>query len=157
MCSSVHVWFHLSGGWKCAMVGVPWRGSVSACLAWGDLFVNTCLRKCRKGWAFWDTVAHLWWHNRKCLNLITANLCTKILDFRRFDSSIILNFEGWNSQDRRAFPGKVKSRNLSREYLGREIGRTGFALFDTLGRQSGRPAAPTPIIIIIIIIIINNQ
>ena len=31
---------HLSGGWKCAIVGVPWWGSVSACLAWGDLFVN---------------------------------------------------------------------------------------------------------------------
>ena len=27
-----------SGGWKCAVVGVPWRGSVSACLAGGDLF-----------------------------------------------------------------------------------------------------------------------
>ena len=25
-----------SGGWKCAIVGVPWRGSVSACLAWGE-------------------------------------------------------------------------------------------------------------------------
>ena len=22
---------------------------------------KTCLSKCRKGWAFWDTVAHLWW------------------------------------------------------------------------------------------------
>ena len=30
----------LSGGWECAIVGVPWRGSVSACLAWGDLFVK---------------------------------------------------------------------------------------------------------------------
>ena len=25
-----------SGGWRCAFVGVPWRGSVSACLALGD-------------------------------------------------------------------------------------------------------------------------
>ena len=25
------------------IVGVPWRGSVSACLAWGDLFVNNML------------------------------------------------------------------------------------------------------------------
>ena len=29
-----------SGGWKCAVVGVPWRGPVSACLALGDLLVN---------------------------------------------------------------------------------------------------------------------
>ena len=28
----------LSGGWKCAVVGVPWRGSVSVCLARGELF-----------------------------------------------------------------------------------------------------------------------
>ena len=26
-----------SGGWKCALVGVPWQGSVSARLAWGDV------------------------------------------------------------------------------------------------------------------------
>ena len=32
--------FLTSGGWKCAIVGVPWQGSVSASLAWGDLFVN---------------------------------------------------------------------------------------------------------------------
>ena len=32
-----------SGGWKCALVGVPWQGSVSACLAWGDMSVkNMC-------------------------------------------------------------------------------------------------------------------
>ena len=31
----------LSSGWKCAIVGVPWRGSVSAFLAWGDLFVKS--------------------------------------------------------------------------------------------------------------------
>ena len=24
----------------CALAGVPWRGSVSACLAWGDVFVE---------------------------------------------------------------------------------------------------------------------
>ena len=28
---------HVSGGCRCALVGVPWRGSVSARLAWGDL------------------------------------------------------------------------------------------------------------------------
>ena len=37
-----------SGGWKCALVGVPWRGSVSACLAWGDLFVNNVFMKVLK-------------------------------------------------------------------------------------------------------------
>ena len=30
----------ISGGWKCAIVGVPGRGSVSAGLAWGDLLVE---------------------------------------------------------------------------------------------------------------------
>ena len=29
-----------SGGWKFDIVGVPWRGSVSACVAWGDVFVK---------------------------------------------------------------------------------------------------------------------
>ena len=56
-----------SGGWKCAKVGVPWRGSVSACLAWGDLFVKTWVYKCCQGWAFWDTMEHLWWHTNNCL------------------------------------------------------------------------------------------
>ena len=28
---------YIWGGRKCAIVGVPWRGSVSACLAWGDM------------------------------------------------------------------------------------------------------------------------
>ena len=35
-----HHMFHISGDWKCAIAGVPWRGSVSACLAWGDVFVK---------------------------------------------------------------------------------------------------------------------
>ena len=30
-----------SGGWKRAIVGVPWRGSVSACLARGDSLVKS--------------------------------------------------------------------------------------------------------------------
>ena len=42
-----------SGGWKCAIVGVTWRGSVSACLAWSVCFCifwsKTCSNKCRKG------------------------------------------------------------------------------------------------------------
>ena len=36
---------HESGGWKCALVGVPWRGSASA---WRDLFVNDMFTKVLK-------------------------------------------------------------------------------------------------------------
>ena len=53
----------------------------------------------------------------------TANLRTKIMDFTGgFDSSIILNFKGWNSKAHRDFPGKFESINLSRDNLSREIG-----------------------------------
>ena len=46
----------------------------------------------------------------------TANLCTKILDFRGFDSRIInLKCKGWNSHVHRGFPGKLESTNLSRD------------------------------------------
>ena len=34
--------------WRCAIVGVPWRGSVSAGLAWGDLFVNNMFKQVLK-------------------------------------------------------------------------------------------------------------
>ena len=34
-----------SDGRKRAIVGVPWRGSVSACLAWGDLLVKNIVYK----------------------------------------------------------------------------------------------------------------
>ena len=38
-----------SGGWKCAIVGMPCRGSVSACLvAWGDLLVGNMLKQMLK-------------------------------------------------------------------------------------------------------------
>ena len=36
---------YVSGGWKCAIVGVPWRGAISACWTWGDLFVNNMFIK----------------------------------------------------------------------------------------------------------------
>ena len=36
----------------------------------------------------------------------TANLRTKILDFRGFDSNIILILNGWNSQAHREIPGE---------------------------------------------------
>ena len=69
----------------------------------------------------------------------TANLCTKIVDFRGYDSSIILilrggilmslmsimNFlESFESSNLSKFPGKFELSNLSRDHLSREIGRT---------------------------------
>ena len=30
------------------MVGVPWQGSASACLAWGDLFVSSMFKQVLK-------------------------------------------------------------------------------------------------------------
>ena len=58
-----------------------------------------------------------------CTSCATAaNLLTKILDFRGFDSSIIL-IKGWNSDVHRGFPGKLESSNLSRDNISREIGR----------------------------------
>ena len=55
----------------------------------------------------------------------TANLPTKILDLRGFDSSIInVILKVWNSHVHRAFPGNVESTTLSRDNLSREIGRS---------------------------------
>ena len=51
------------------------------------------------------------------------SLYTTILDFRGFDSNIILSLRGGNSQAHREFPGNLESTNLSREILSREIGR----------------------------------
>ena len=47
----------------------------------------------------------------------TANLLTKILDFRGFDSGRILS-----SQAHREFPGKFESSNLRRDNLSRRLG-----------------------------------
>ena len=53
----------------------------------------------------------------------TANLRTKILDFRGFDSSrIIINFKGWSSHDQREILRSFESTNHSRDNLSREIG-----------------------------------
>ena len=57
-----------------------------------------------------------------------ANLPTNIMDFKGFDSSIILIFKGWNSQAQREFPGKFESSNLSRDSVRRENGRKGSRL-----------------------------
>ena len=43
MCT--HISAHVSGGRKCPLVGVPWRGSVSARLAWGDVVSFKMLSK----------------------------------------------------------------------------------------------------------------
>ena len=41
-----------SRGRKCAIVGVPWWGSVSACLAWGDLLLNDMFKRVLKRLSF---------------------------------------------------------------------------------------------------------
>ena len=54
----------------------------------------------------------------------TPNLPTSIVDFRGFDSSIVLICsKGWNSHVHRGFPGKLGSGNVSRDTFSREIGR----------------------------------
>ena len=53
----------------------------------------------------------------------TANLRTKILDPRGFDSSIIVKFRAGILMSIGNFPGKFESTNLSRDTLSREIGR----------------------------------
>ena len=60
----------------------------------------------------------------RALRVRTANLRAKIPDFRGFDSSIILMLRGGSIMSIWNFPGKVESRNLSRDSLSREIGRT---------------------------------
>ena len=53
----------------------------------------------------------------------TANLLTKIQDFRGFDSSIIVDIEGLDSHVHWEIPTKFESTNLSRDDLSRETGR----------------------------------
>ena len=53
----------------------------------------------------------------------TATLRPKILHFRGFDSSITLSIlRGESSHVHRDFPGNLRSTNLSRDDLSREIG-----------------------------------
>ena len=55
----------------------------------------------------------------------TANLpMINIMDFRGFDSSIILNLNGWNYQAHSEYHGKFESSNLSRDNDSRVIGRS---------------------------------
>ena len=53
---------------------------------------------------------------------LTANLRTKILDFRGLDTSIILIMMGGNLHVHRGCPGKSESTNLIRDNLSRNIG-----------------------------------
>ena len=48
-------------------------------------------------------------------NRITANLRTKTLDFRGFDSGVILIVKGWNFHAHWEFPRNYESTNLSRD------------------------------------------
>ena len=72
----------------------------------------------------------------------TPNLRTKIIDFRGFDSSIVLiwRFQGWNSQAHSGFPGKFESSNLSRDNLSTEIGRSPGPVGDRGGQAARRQA-----------------
>ena len=57
------------------------------------------------------------------LCLVTANLRTKILDFRGFDLIIILILRVWNSHVQREFPAKFAATNLRLDDLSRgELG-----------------------------------
>ena len=56
--------------------------------------------------------------------MLTADLRTKILDFRGSDSSIILILRGGILRPVGKFPGNYESSNLSRDNLSREIGRS---------------------------------
>ena len=51
----------------------------------------------------------------------TANLRTKVLDFRGFDSSRVLSLSGGIPRPIGKLPGSLESSNLSRDVLSREI------------------------------------
>ena len=69
------------------------------------------------------TIGRLGVHVYIDLSSSTANLRTKIMDFRGFDSSIILILTGGIPRPIGDFPGKFESSNLSRDNVSREIGR----------------------------------
>ena len=63
----------------------------------------------------------------------TANLGTKILDFRQN-----LNITGWSSHIHREFPRYFESTNLSRDNLSREIARSAKSLGSGASRSGAR-------------------
>ena len=72
----------------------------------------------------------------------TPNLPTNIVDFRGFDSSIILILRVGDSQAHREFPGKSESINVSTGNVSREIGRTKKVLLTARG---GKGYLPLPL------------
>ena len=66
---------------------------------------------------------------------VTANLRTNIVDFKGFDSSIMLNLRGGIPRPTGDFPGKLESSNLDRDHLSREIQRK--SALHTGGRSRG--------------------
>ena len=69
----------------------------------------------------------------------TANFRAKILDFRGFDSSIILLLRGGIPRPARICSGYVESTSLSRDNLSRDAGR------DRRGGDSG--VGPEPVLV----------
>ena len=79
--------------------------------------------------------------------VFTANLRTKIMDFRGIDSSRIFTFKGWNSQANRGLRKYLESSNLSRDNLSMEIGRTAMPRTedpDLLGKSPLDLGVPPP-------------
>ena len=127
-----------------SLPGLAWPGlaclACLACLAWlcwlaGWLAVSGCCSNSRKGTptcldssskvsSMLSTTLYFS-TGRSSLSRAarTANLRTKILDFRGFDSNLNLNFKGWKSYVHREFPGKFEPTKLNRESLSREIAR----------------------------------
>ena len=106
--------------------------SVAAC----DATIQACHNmSCLSIWCTWflsSSCVYLSGRRLVCTcrvplhQVCTADLRTKTLDFRGFDSCIYnLYFKGWNSHVHRGIPGNVESTNLSREILSREIKRIG--------------------------------
>ena len=91
------------------------------CSVWGHSVVVLCVLYGQDNTLSLVTCNAWRWH---WLPLPTmANLRTKILDFRGFDSSRILTLRGRITRPIGNFPGKIESRNLSRDNISREIGR----------------------------------
>ena len=79
------------------------------------------------GWAAW----------------LTANLRTNMMDFRGFDSSIILILRGGILMSIGYFPENLRSSNLSRDNVSREIGPTAFLVERRRVAMGTTQATPT--------------
>ena len=56
-----------------------------------------------------------------CAHTGDLRTSTNVIEFRRFYTSMILTFKGWNSHVHREFPGNIESTNLSMDNLTMEI------------------------------------